>query len=1362
MKHIELINQFREEIAKLAHEVQSSVAMGHFDINKICEDVVCGLFKELYGYEQLRNLNEDEKKNFPGIDLADDDARVAIQVTSDKSLDKVKDTLQKVIDHGLYEKYDRIIIYNLLTKQGTYSKSAVARICGDHLSFDVRSDILDSSDLSAKAANAQPQKLKAALDVMLAYMRGVHAGLPDDLASSQSDVFSHRYFPIVLVDQKVKEEVEVLRKTRFFGEVDTANNALVLGRRITEGELSGGTDIERSRALAWCARLLARSEAVATAEDYLKLAKKLAVCAEVDIAEAFIVSQKGDKEAALKVLAPINSPSSRSAAFMVVAHHEGVEDAIAWLGKAGFDSDAIDPDGKFFLLSQQLEAGLWETAEETFNALTDQDLAEAPALHHIAAITCLLKAVPTEFRSLVVKQLPLDAESFPLASDASAMDARGTAQRRFSESAEAARQLNCPRIATLDDEYALWLELRNPVTADSGRKRLQDRLRDPKSALQLVPLGLHFGINFDLTAVEKAIEQNIVLHGGITPEAAIARFALAFTQKSPKDVASYIERHYDDLSKVLEARSIGALQIEAYSRAGMPDKAEQRLSLLLEGALSEEDEARLRRIIAESSGADPVELRKEQFKQTDALNDLVALVGELQAQQSWLELCEFGYELFQRTGAVSDAERLAIALTNTQANQALVEFLNVRSDLRQQSKNLQMSYCWALYSEGSLLEARSELTSLSDEPDDRNYRALAVNLGIALGDWPSLSAYVAAEYLARDNRSALELIQTAQLAHHLGSPRAKDLTFAAAAKGDDDPGVLAAAYNLAATAGWEDDATVAQWIQKAAELSGEHGPIQRMTLKDLVDRKPEWDRRESETWQMLGRGDTPMFLAGEALNRTLVNFMMFPALANISEHDPRRRGAIPAYSGKRRPLALDTGSTTVGIDATALLTLSFLDFLDEALDAFETVYVPHSTLNWLFEEKQTAAFHQPSRIRDAHQVRHLLATGALEKFVSSTVPDSDLSAEVGDDLAMLIGEAGKVSGEIESQRVVVRPSPVHRLGSLMEEEADLAEHADVISSCLAIVEKLRQKGQITAAEEQNAQAYLQLHEKPWPNQPDIADSAVLYLDDLAINHFLHLGLMDRLRAAGFTPVASLSEVSETDALISYEANADKVIESIERIRSALSSRIESGKIKVGRQRQLDHSDDHSIAYHLTVGVLALANVCDAIIVDDRFINQHANIDEAGGAATVFSTLDLLDGLVSAGKITLDQSLEYRTLLRRAGYFFVPVRNDELTKHLNDCSVTGGKVIETAELKAVRENLLRVRMSDWLQLPKEAPWLDSTIKVFIAVLRGLWRSGSDLAKVRAISDWLVDQIDVRGWAHRLNADVADDIIKTGIV
>lgn len=146
----------------------------------------------------------------------------------------------------------------------------------------------------------------------------------------------------------------------------------------------------------------------------------------------------------------------------------------------------------------------------------------------------------------------------------------------------------------------------------------------------MVPFGLQFGINLDLTAVEQAIEQNIAVHGGITHEAAIARLALAFTQKSPKDVADYIEHHYEDLSKFVDQTSIGTLQIEALSRAAMPDKAHKRLSILLDKGLSEEDEIRLKRIIAESSGGDPIELRKDQFKQTDSLGDLVALVSELE------------------------------------------------------------------------------------------------------------------------------------------------------------------------------------------------------------------------------------------------------------------------------------------------------------------------------------------------------------------------------------------------------------------------------------------------------------------------------------------------------------------------------------------------------------------------------------------------------------------------------------------------------------------------------------------------------------------------------------------------------------
>ena len=126
-----------------------------------------------------------------------------------------------------------------------------------------------------------------------------------------------------------------------------------------------------------------------------------------------------------------------------------------------------------------------------------------------------------------------------------------------------------------------------------------------------------------------------------------------------------------------------------------------------------------------------------------------------------------------------------------------------------------MLYCWSLYHEGALLEARAELAKLSDDRDNPNYRALQINLGIALGDWNSLSAFVANECLEKDKRSAQELIGAAQLALHLGSPHAKELIFAAADKGNDDAGVLAAAYFLASSAGWEDDAEVFQVASKS-------------------------------------------------------------------------------------------------------------------------------------------------------------------------------------------------------------------------------------------------------------------------------------------------------------------------------------------------------------------------------------------------------------------------------------------------------------------------------------------------------------------------------------------------------------------
>lgn len=1168
--------------------------------------------------------------------------------------------------------------------------------------------------------------------------------------------------PTELINQKIDEEVDKLRKSRFFPEFDETRSSVSLGRRLAEGDLSGGSDEIRGWGLAWCARILSTSDDLERAEVFLERARSLRDSPEAKIAAAFISSRRIDKTAALQALADIDSHASRSAGLMIVAHHDGAEDALRWMNDAGYTVGDLDSDGKSFLISQQLQLGRWDEAVQTSGLLSDVDFDETPVLYHWAALSRLVPAIPQVLRAIVLAQIPFEARGFPLASDAAAMDTRREAHQYFLDAVEAAEQLGCPLAARMDDEYALWLELRDPTQTVHGKTRLEDKLRDSNTALGFVHHALQFGIKLDLATVERDIERSIAINGGLTIDAATARFALAFTQPTPAAAANYISRHFNQLAAHIDIKQMRSLQIEMFSRAGLIEKANEVFDHLLEEGISPELESSLRSIIAKAQGSDPIEYRKAQYESTPSLLNLINLVAELEDHERWEDLCEFGKSLFEETHSLGDAERLVNAFNNAHKSEALVGFLRENVDLLSQSNRLRMSYAWGLYHEGAFLESRAALMDLTDQVGSPNYRALQVNLDIATGDWANLAVYVADEYRNRESKTAHDLIHAAQLALHLGLPQAKDLVFEATATAIDDSVVLATAYFIATNAGWEDDPQVFQWLEKAAQLSGDDGPLQKASLKDILDRKPEWDRHESEIWRLLVHGQAPIFLAAQSLNRTLIDLMVFPALANLTENDPRRRSAIPTYSGKRVPLEFDVSGKAIALDATALLTLSFLNILDVTLDTFEAVLIPHSTLGWLFEERQRAAFHQPSRIANARRIRDMLATDVLEKFAPSTVASSDLSAQIGDELAALIAEAEKVRDSDDTQHIVVRSAPVYRLSSLMEEEADLSAHAAVLSSCLAVVEKLRRKGQITADEEKRARIYFQLHEKPWSGQPDIADGATLYLDDLAMTHLLHLGLLGKLKAAGLTAVTSPRTVSETNSLISYARIAEEVKDIIERVRTSLGSRIESGRVRFGRRRNIDGFEENSILEHPSIGVLGLAPQCDMAIIDDRFLNQHGKIDDGGAQAPVFSTLDLLDALVVSGILSDDDRLEHRTRLRRAGYLFVPVTVDELERCLGESTIANGNVVETAELKAIRESFLRVRMSDWLQLPEEVPWLDGILKAFVRVLRNLWQDEGDLEEITARSDWLVKQIDVRGWAHSVAPENADSFVQIGRV
>jgi hypothetical protein len=153
-------SRINELMSLFVTQVKGAAAMSRTDINRVSELVMIPLFTHICGYKNLKNLNYTENFNYPGIDLGDNKAKVAIQVTSTTDNEKIKDTLQKFVKYELYKKYDRLIIYILTEKQKTYTGSGHQEIIQDKFAFDKDKDIWDYRDLLKTVGSLQLDKAR--------------------------------------------------------------------------------------------------------------------------------------------------------------------------------------------------------------------------------------------------------------------------------------------------------------------------------------------------------------------------------------------------------------------------------------------------------------------------------------------------------------------------------------------------------------------------------------------------------------------------------------------------------------------------------------------------------------------------------------------------------------------------------------------------------------------------------------------------------------------------------------------------------------------------------------------------------------------------------------------------------------------------------------------------------------------------------------------------------------------------------------------------------------------------------------------------------------------------------------------------
>ncbi len=1158
-----------------------------------------------------------------------------------------------------------------------------------------------------------------------------------------------------LQDERIEKLAHEITLLRFFGSFPKEEKSIALAESIIDGELSGGTPQVKARALALIARYLCVGERAQLAKKWLSCSKKLCQTEEAAIAQAFIDAIELNRvDAASGLLA--GGASNYSAFFMIKKIVEGNDAALLWLESAGLSSQDLDNDGKVFLVSTLLIEHQWEKALDSAQAIGDASFYISPALAQISAFAFLVNAIKAvELRESVLAFIPLAADKFPLADDSESTALRNRAVELFKYCSGQARHLGAEDVANISDKYVLWLQLRNSETHEQAISELESYFVSyTQKTLENLSLAFAFGIEIDFDAIEKEVNRQTALSPENDATLGLARFVLAQVQQPISAAVDYINRHRTQMEAAVNSIAISMLEIEALAKSGLVDDAQQLLQKVGNSGASDADVRKLQNIIESVKGADPVALAISQYQQSEDTSDLAHLVNLLERTNRGSKYYSYCRDLFYRTGQETDAIRVCNAACLLGRFAELHQFLLDKIDLVKRSERLQAHWAWSLFRKGDLIGAHEQIVRLKQyKSQQTDLKTLEINLAIFGGDWESLSIFVEDCWNNRDELKANDLLQAAQLAKAISPRRARQILDFCTGKYMDDPQVLASSYFIATTMGTEDNQETSAWLNKAIDLSNDNGPLRRASFEDLREMVSEAREKNERVYKAYLDGDAPIFTVAELLNKTMSDFYLIQPFENKKAKDIRRKNVIPLFHGVRLDQVI-VGNTIV-VDASSALVMENIGILTHLFDCFEKIVIPHSFMRWLFEEKQKVAFHQPSQIEKAKYFERLVTDGKISVFHPKKINNPELALDVGEELAFMLEEVRENPAN-ESQSVVVCSYPVYKAGGTFREvEADLSLFHHSLTSCSQLIKKLKDLAVITEFQCVKALNYLSQHEKEWPVDLEVVSGARLFLDSLSITYLITVDMLDRLSEAGFEVYVFKGERDRYRTLINYGSVVEQADSKIESIRKLFFNGLTSGKVTLAeiplKKDQIAASENNYAKP--TEELFEALKICDAALIDDRFMNKHRNIAFDERTVPIYTSLDFIETLHHKGLISKAQKLEFRTLLREFGLEIVSISSEELEYHLNHSVMSDGEFKPTKQLRMIRENLFLIRISGLVQLPRDAQWLHETMKTIAKAIKTQWTADISPELSRASSCWLYELMGYREWAqaHKIRGD-----------
>lgn len=1174
--------------------------------------------------------------------------------------------------------------------------------------------------------------------------------LPQKVASEVAEHLNSNGFTAPhLQDEKIETLLKEITMLRFFGSFPKEEKSSSLAESIIDGELSGGTPQKKAKALALLARYLCSGERVEQAKYWLSISKKLCPTEESEIAQAFIhaVLTNNVDEAYSSISG--SSPSKCTARFMIKKIVDGLDSAISWFESSGLRVDELDIDGKAALVSALLSERQWEKALHIAKEIDNESLSMSPALAQLSAFAFLVNAIKAvELRESVLNYTPFAAARFPLADDTDSIALRNRAVELFKKCSSLAVHLGAEEVANVSDNYALWLELRNNETYDQAKIKLQSYFVNySKNTLNFLPLAFDFGIKIDFDFVEKEVNRQAALSHSNNPILGLARFVLAQTKSSFPAVVEYISRYRNEMEKAVNPIAIGMLEIEALARSGLVDDAERLLKKIEDSDAPGSEVRSLQNIIGSAKGKDSVALAISQYQRSKATSDLSYLVTLLERENPGEKYYLYCRELFDCTGQESDAIRVCNAASSLGKFCELHQFLLDRMDIVKRSDGLQAHWAWSLFRKGDLNGAQEQIALLKQSKSQQtDLKELEINLSIFSGDWESLSVFVEDSWNSREKLKAADLLQAAQLAKAVSPGRTRQILEFCTGKYPNDPQVLASSYFTATTMGWEESQETSEWLNKAVVLSDDDGPLHKASLEDLKGMISDAKEKNDYVYKAYVNGDAPVFTVAELLNRTMSDFYLIQPLENKKTKDLRLKNLVPVFNSGRMDQVI--AGDSIAVDLSSALVLENIGLLKYLFDCSGRIFISHSFMRLLFEEKQKVAYHQPSQIKKAKYFERLVSDGKISVFHPNKINNPELALDVGDELAFMLEQVSEHPTN-ESQTLIVCSFPVYKVGdSLRSREVDLSSFHHSLISCSQLIKKLEELAVITATQCDKALNYLRQHEKEWPTDLEVASGAKLFVDSLSITYLITVDMLEKLSDAGFEVYVFKRERDRYRSLINYDSIINQADSKIENIRKLFYDGLASGKVFISqmplnKDRLADSNDNYTRSVEEFFETL---HVCDAALIDDRFMNGHRNIALEEKTVPIFTSLDFIETLNSKKIISQEQKFEARTLLRESGFSIVGISTDELEYHLNKSVISDGEFKPTKQLRLIRENLILIRISDLVQLPRDAQWLHETLKTIAKVIMAQWRADIPLELSRARSCWLYELLGYREWAQ----------------